>query len=237
MAKNNFIMHYEYFDFMEDFNDEEIGIVLRAVKNYFENKEIPELEKHLKMAFNFIKNKAEKEEKEYEKKCLVNKINGKKGGRPKNQKNPTVSEKTERNQTQPKKAKKADIDNDIDIDIDYDIDNDIDIFNNNINILIKNKESIKFSYLKNKENLELFLEKWNDLPFEDNEKIKIINYAIEISVKNNSPNIFYVNGILKNWVSQGKLKLKDILNVKSEEDNYEYKELFDYNWLEGEGSA
>lgn len=237
MAKNNFIMHYEYFDFMEDFTDEEIGIVLRAVKNYFENKEIPELEKHLKMAFNFIKNKAEKEEKEYEKKCLVNKMNGKKGGRPKNRKNPTVFEKTERNQTQPKKAKKADIDNDIDIDIDYDIDNDIDIFNNNINILIKNKESINLSYLKNKENLELFLEKWNDLPFEDNEKIKIINYAIEISVKNNSPNIFYVNGILKNWVGQGKIKLKDILNVKSEKDNYEYKELFDYNWLEGEGSA
>ena len=96
MEKNSFLM---YLDYEEQFNllsDEEIGQLMRAIINYEKTKEVPKLTGMLKMAFSFIKTQLDRDREKYEKKCIKNKENGAKGGRPKKQKEKKETEKSER---------------------------------------------------------------------------------------------------------------------------------------------
>ena len=64
---------------------------------------------------------------------------------------------------------------------------------------------------------------------------EIINYAVRISVLNNHRTFNYVNGILKNWKSNGYKTLEEIKDneetPKRHELTDEQKEIFDYDWL------
>ena len=64
--------------------------------------------------------------------------------------------------------------------------------------------------------------------------IEILKYAISIAVMNNKRTFAYVEGILKNWKSKGYKNIEEIKEDSSNTTNHktQYKELFDYNWLE-----
>lgn len=64
----------------------------------------------------------------------------------------------------------------------------------------------------------------------DNE---MINYAIKISVMANKKNFKYVNGILKNWKSNGYKTLQEVKDneTKKELEQKPNIEIFEYDWL------
>jgi hypothetical protein len=93
-----------------------------AMIDYSEYGEIPDLDDLTNMAFSFISMQMDRDKESYTKKCVTNKENGAKGGRPKKQRvleNDAKTEKTERFSEKPKKPDK-----------DKDKDEDKDIINN-----------------------------------------------------------------------------------------------------------
>ena len=64
---------------------------------------------------------------------------------------------------------------------------------------------------------------------------EIIEYAVSKSVMANKRNFSYVNGILKNWKSNGYKTLQEIKDIDynpRQKDTSIVDEIFDYNWLE-----
>ena len=68
----------------------------------------------------------------------------------------------------------------------------------------------------------------------------IIEHAIYVAVINNKKKMSYVNGVLRNWKSCG---YKTLTEIEEEEDSHysrstdecmENKEIFDYDWLNGD---
>lgn len=96
MDKNSFLMYLDYEKQFELLSDEELGKLMRAIIKYEKTKEIPELDGMLKMAFSFIKNQLDIDRQKYNEKCEKNKVNGAKGGRPKQDSSKKKSEKTQR---------------------------------------------------------------------------------------------------------------------------------------------
>ena len=71
----------------------------------------------------------------------------------------------------------------------------------------------------------------------------IIKHAIKISTLNNKRTFNYVNGILKNWKTAGYKTLQEIIDNEkthhkdlSPEEQKEFDEIFDYDWLNDEES-
>lgn len=61
---------------------------------------------------------------------------------------------------------------------------------------------------------------------------ELIIRAIEISVINNAKKLSYVNGILKNWESEGIKSLKDIRERNKDDPSIDIPEdVFNYDWL------
>ena len=83
MDKNSFLIYLDYEEQFNLLNNEEIGILMRAIIKYEKTREIPKLEGMVKMAFSFIKTQLDRDREKYNKKCEKNKENGLKGGRPK----------------------------------------------------------------------------------------------------------------------------------------------------------
>lgn len=126
-------------------------------------------------------------------------------------------------------------------DIIKDKNKEIDVSCNNYNNIIKYIEKNFGRCLSPIEYEEI--EKWLLLPFEENDKEKIVSYAVRIAVMNNVRTFKYVNGILNNWRGKGLTTFLEVVkdNVSREtteedEDRQYYKsldqeELFDYDWL------
>lgn len=86
-SKKNYIMHAEYDEHFNLLNDEELGRLIRDVNSYVKVGKIPKYssqDRVLNMAFSFMKATIDIEREKYEKKCEINRQNGKLGGRPKN---------------------------------------------------------------------------------------------------------------------------------------------------------
>lgn len=130
---------------------------------------------------------------------------------------------------------------DRDKDIIRDKNKDLDVSYNNYNNIVKYIEKNFGRCLSPIEYEEI--EKWLLLPFEENDKEKIVSYAVRIAVMNNVRTFKYVNGILNNWRGKGLTTFLEVVkdNVSREtteedEDRQYYKsldqeELFDYDWL------
>lgn len=114
--KRSFVLPCDCLDDLEDFTTEEAGELFLAVLKYVNSGEEPCFcDRAMKMYFRRIKNYIDSANESYKKTIQANKLNGAKGGRPKNPKNRTVSEKTEGFSEKPKKA---DTDTDTESDID-----------------------------------------------------------------------------------------------------------------------
>ena len=107
--KKSFVFYYDWRDIFEPFDNETMGLLLRAVLSYAIDGIEPEFsDLALKISFNFIKSAFDRDKEKYNKVCQVRAENEKLGGRPKKL---MVLRKSKRFQ---KKAKKADNDNEND---------------------------------------------------------------------------------------------------------------------------
>ena len=111
--------------------------------------------------------------------------------------------------------KEKEIDNREDIDIEKDIDNSLLLLlEKNYARTITSLETDEVMRLQNKYPKELIIR------------------AIEISVINNAKKLSYVNGILKNWESEGIKSLKDIRERNKDDPSIDIPEdVFNYDWL------
>lgn len=122
MPKNSFIIYHNYRDSLEDLTNEQVGLLFRAIFDYEIEKKEPNFNGELKIAFRFIKKDLDLNADKYDNICERNRLNGLKGGRPKNPKNPDGFSKTQENPKNPDEPKKADNDNEYDNDDEYDYD-------------------------------------------------------------------------------------------------------------------
>ena len=123
--KNSFVIYYSYLENLEDLTDEQFGKLFRALFYYEINRQEPNFTGGLKIAFNFIKQDLDANLEKYENICEKNRLNGLKGGRPRN---PSGFQQNPKNPNgfleKPKKPKKAEYDNDNDNENDNERDND-----------------------------------------------------------------------------------------------------------------
>lgn len=122
MAKNSFIVFYDYKEALADLTDEQVGKLFRALFDYEIERKEPNFEGGLNIAFKFIKKDLDINLTKYASVCERNRENGMKGGRPRNPENPKNPSGFSEN---PKNPVGADNDNDI------------------INTYIYNREKIK----------------------------------------------------------------------------------------------
>jgi hypothetical protein len=93
--RNSFVLLYKYNDILKDLNDKQAGVLIKAIFKYqIEGKLAHFSDLELRMAFKFIQKDMDFNNYQYQEKCLKNSDNGKKGGRP--PQNRTVIEKTVR---------------------------------------------------------------------------------------------------------------------------------------------
>ncbi len=96
--KKSFLLYLEYREYFEELSASELQQLIFIIFDYEENQKEPKkpnLTKELWLVWLVIKNQLDRDKDRYDKRCETSKINGKKGGRPKNEK-------------KPKKPKKAD---------------------------------------------------------------------------------------------------------------------------------
>jgi hypothetical protein len=110
MKKTSFILHMDSLSVLDELTNEQSGILFKAIRTFVSGDE-PELDFAMKMCFLPFRNQFVRDLERYEKKCEVNRLNGKNGGRPK--KTETVLK--EPNKTEPN-PKNHDSDNDSDND-------------------------------------------------------------------------------------------------------------------------
>lgn len=99
MIDNNqsFILYTNYYEILSDLSNEKLGELFRAILEYKTTKKQPVVSVDLLVVFKFIKNQLDMDEEKYNKTCLKNKNNAKKGGAPKGNQNARKQPKTTQN--------------------------------------------------------------------------------------------------------------------------------------------
>ena len=127
MTRKSFILHLDMLSVLDEMNEQQAGKLFKAIKAYHlrqtlepgqdDDTGFDELVKDFvtRLAFAPFKAQFERDALKYDEVATRNRVNGKKGGRPKkeNPKNPSGFSETQEN---PEKPKKADSDNDSDSD-------------------------------------------------------------------------------------------------------------------------
>lgn len=109
--KNSFPLHCDSLAVLDSLTDEQAGQLFKAMRAYHETGEVPE-DILLKLAIVPFVNQWKRDLIQFEKVCERNRLNGLKGGRPKN---PVGILGTQNNPTKPKKAEReSDKENDND---------------------------------------------------------------------------------------------------------------------------
>ena len=124
--KKAFMLYLDYKQHLELLTDAERGMLMMALFDYAADKTEPTtLTGSAAMAFSFIRAQMDRDNQKYEEKCITNRANGAKGGRPRKEPtesdaNPKEPKKTERFSEKPKKP---DTETDTDTNTDTDTDN------------------------------------------------------------------------------------------------------------------
>lgn len=192
--KKAFLMYYEYEEQLKDLSDEELGKLVRAMFKFeklgFEDENLTPL---ASMAFGFIKRNLIRDRENYDKRSETSKINGKKGGRPKNEKPKKPNSETyskPNNLTKPDKDKEKDKDND----------------------KVKDKVTVvdSITYCEEQFGRTLspveykLISKWHS--WFDGE---VINYAIDKTIKNGARALSYTEKIINSWHDKGFKTLRE----------------------------
>lgn len=110
--KTGFLLYHENRKQFEMLNNEQAGILIKALFCYSEDGVVPEMpDGKVEMAFSFLMDMLKRNEEAYKRVCARNARNGKKGGRPKKD---TESDETQKSEGFLKKPKKANRDSDSD---------------------------------------------------------------------------------------------------------------------------
>lgn len=117
--KDSFILYLEHKNVFDILTDEEAGKLIKAIFEYEEKEELPNLDKSLQIAFIPIKNTLDRNKEKYQKVIERNKENIKKRWNKNNTKNTTGKNGI------PNNTKNTDNDNEYDHDNDHENDNDI----------------------------------------------------------------------------------------------------------------
>ncbi len=141
--KKAFQLYTDYKEHIDRLSDVEAGQLLKAILNYENGVNPSDLPGAVGMCFSFIRAQLDRSEEKYREKCFINSSNGKKGGRPKAEKQ-TVIEETERFS---KKAKKADTEMNTETETD-----------------IETETNTEIQTHKKRTNTELFNRFWNQYP-------------------------------------------------------------------------
>ena len=120
--KKSFVVYCDIQNIVESMTDSEAGLFFKAMLDYGNTGEARELPEKLVFLFMSTKNQMDRDSEKYRNICERNRLNGKKGGRPRKPKKPTGLSGNPKNPSEPKKAD-SDIDNDIDNDNDIDFKN------------------------------------------------------------------------------------------------------------------
>lgn len=207
MDKNSFILYIHQKELFNALNDTQAGKLIKAIFQYEETGEIPNLNSNTNIAFISIRTALDNNKEKYEKVVKRNRENGKKGGRPKTQNipnNPVGILETQGKTQKPKKA-----DNDIDNESDNESDNDVDdilkdlvkYYEDNMGLLVPSTATI-FIDMRNSYSEDL------------------IKKGIDICCKRNIRTMSYLDGILKDWERKGYKTVADIREEKKgETDN------------------
>lgn len=193
--KKAFLMYYEYEEQLKDLSDEELGKLVRAMFKFeklgFEDENLTPL---ASMAFGFIKRNLIRDRENYDKRSETSKINGKKGGRPKNEKPKKPNSETyskPNNLTKPDKEKEKD----------------------KVKVNDKEKDNVvvdsityceqQFGRTLSPVEYELIIN-WREWFTDD-----IITYAIDKTIKNGARALSYTEAIINSWHDKGFKQLKE----------------------------
>lgn len=110
MAKNSFVLYYNYREILTDFTDEQLGKLFRALFDYEIDRTEPKFSGELKIAFGFIKKDLDINLVKYDNICKRNRENGQNGGAP-------IGNQNARKQPKQPKQPEDDNDNEYDNDI------------------------------------------------------------------------------------------------------------------------
>jgi hypothetical protein len=134
MAKKSFMLHLDSLEILDELTNEQAGLLLKAFKDYHTDQEL-NLDPIIKMCFVPFRNQFIRDEDKYQKVVERNQNNGKKGGRPKEQDEPKLSQETQSVILKPRKA-----------DNDNDNDNDSDKVNDKVSLKVNNIEERKLKF-------------------------------------------------------------------------------------------
>lgn len=112
--KRSLVVYYDILEQLEDFNDEQVGKIFRAMVEYDKNGTMPNFTGEMKIAFKFIKLSLDKNKEDYLAKCAKNSESARKRW-----------EKDNANGCERIPTDANDADNDTDNDNENDIDNDL----------------------------------------------------------------------------------------------------------------
>ena len=116
---NPFYVYIEWLDLFDMLTMPECGILAINILRYAKGDELlPMEDKALSMAFRVIKSQLDRDHEKYAEKCVINRENGLKGGRPKKE-TERFFEKPSETEEKRTKAKKPDKDKDKDKDKEY----------------------------------------------------------------------------------------------------------------------
>ena len=106
--KESFLIYRSLYGPIKTLSLEETGLLFKAIFAYQIEGIVPDLPPMINMAFQFVKDQFDRDEKKYNEKCERNQRNGSKGGRPKDEinnpgkpKKPTVLKLTQTNPINP----------------------------------------------------------------------------------------------------------------------------------------
>ena len=93
----SFLFYFEWMDSLESLTDQDIGILIRALNAYAQNKEYEPIHGNASIAFEFMKKQIDRDKEKYRIRAEKSRINGAMGGRPKNNGSNTVVNKNVEN--------------------------------------------------------------------------------------------------------------------------------------------
>ena len=210
--KDSFILYTEQKAVIDKLTDEQAGKLIKAIYEYVQNGEMPELDTVLDLVITPFKTVLDKDKESYERVCKARAEAGAKGGKQKKQMQTNESKDKQKKQMQTKDSKSDDNDNEYDNEYEYDNDNVtakavvsdscvdglqevIDFYNNNIGVITPFGLEVLSSYAE---------EMSSDL----------IILAMKKSVEANIRTIQYIKGILNNWRKKG---IKTVIEAENED--------------------
>lgn len=215
MERDSFVFYRSFYESIMDLDNEIKIEVLMAICEYsLNNNEIDFSTRVGKSIFTLIKPNLDSATNRY--KASVE--NGKKGGRPKKEKNLKKP-----NQNPTKNKMKANQNLNVDEDEDVDVDEELIISSSSSNkkeLNVYNIASAEFQSISSTqyEMLGSYIKNYGE------EKVKL---AIYECVKKNIKTFSYLEGILKNWKNKNIEEIKDLSN----EENEKFDDLFEYDWV------